>query len=522
MGARGNSGVILSQIVRGAADVLGETTNGIDAALDGPRAARRDRRGLPRRAPPGRGDDALGHPRARRGGGGAAPAIRSRSASCSSSSCGAGRRRSRARPTSCRSCATRASSTRAARGCRAPARRRRRRHRRADAGGAAVEEPTGIEAIHQELSRYRYCTVFLIEGEELDREALEAQLEQLGDSLLVVGDENAIKVHVHTDDPGAALSIGTRRRHDRPDRDREHARADAAARGAAARVVPDRAAREDRHRRGRRGRRQPASLREPRRAGRPDRDRRGRPDDEPVDRRARSRAVQSTRRGRGDHPPEQLEHRLAAEHAAAHADRTSRSCRPTRSRPGSRRWSPSTARAPPPRTRRRCAQPLAAVATGEVTIASRDVEINGIAIRKGDWLGLADGEPVAGGDDFDDVALAVVEQLLARAARAADAPDRRRAAAARRRSSSGSPRRIPRSRSTSRRAGSRTTRFCSARNRVRAPCGRSGSSSSRTTRSSARRSSSCSACARTSRSSPRSATAAPRSRRRASTGRTSC
>jgi uncharacterized protein len=53
----------------------------------------------------------------------------------------------------------------------------------------------------------------------------------------------------------------------------------------------------------------------------------------------------------------------------------------------------------------------AAVATGEVTLASRDVELNGLAIRRGDWLGLADGEPVAGGDAFVDVALAVVARL---------------------------------------------------------------------------------------------------------------
>ena len=37
-----------------------------------------------------------------------------------------------------------------------------------------------------------------------------------------------------------------------------------------------------------------------------------------------------------------------------------------------------------------------AVATGEVTIASRDVQMNGIPITKGDWLGLADGEPGRG------------------------------------------------------------------------------------------------------------------------------
>src|SRR5207248_89550 len=70
-------------------------------------------------------------------------------------------------------------------------------------------ERAGLDAIHLEQSRYRYCTVFVVEGEALDRDALEAQLERLGDSLLVVGDESALKVHVHTDEPGAALSLGT-------------------------------------------------------------------------------------------------------------------------------------------------------------------------------------------------------------------------------------------------------------------------------------------------------------------------
>ena len=53
----------------------------------------------------------------------------------------------------------------------------------------------------------------------------------------------------------------------------------------------------------------------------------------------------------------------------------------------------------------------AAVATGEVTRASRDVELEGVAIRGGAWLGLADGEPVVGGDDFADVAFEVVGRL---------------------------------------------------------------------------------------------------------------
>jgi uncharacterized protein len=52
------------------------------------------------------------------------------------------------------------------------------------------------------------------------------------------------------------------------------------------------------------------------------------------------------------------------------------------------------------------------VATGEVTKASRDVQLNGLSIREGDWLGLAGGRPVVRGDDFDDVTCEVVERLL--------------------------------------------------------------------------------------------------------------
>jgi len=53
------------------------------------------------------------------------------------------------------------------------------------------------------------------------------------------------------------------------------------------------------------------------------------------------------------------------------------------------------------------------VATGAVTVASRDVQLDGVSVRKGKWLGLADGLPVAGGETFDEVAGAVLERLLA-------------------------------------------------------------------------------------------------------------
>ena len=71
-----------------------------------------------------------------------------------------------------------------------------------------VTEELTETSIHHEESEYRYCTVFVVEGEELDPDALDARLEQLGDSLLVVGDESIAKVHVHTDEPAGALAVG--------------------------------------------------------------------------------------------------------------------------------------------------------------------------------------------------------------------------------------------------------------------------------------------------------------------------
>jgi hypothetical protein len=62
----------------------------------------------------------------------------------------------------------------------------------------------------------------------------------------------------------------------------------------------------------------------------------------------------------------------------------------------------------------RMGEVVAGVGTGAVTIASRDVETDGVAIHEGQWLGLADGLPVAGGESFEEVARAVVARLLDR------------------------------------------------------------------------------------------------------------
>jgi len=54
---------------------------------------------------------------------------------------------------------------------------------------------------------YRYCTNFAVTGDGLQPRAFIAALEEFGDSVLVVGDPTTLKVHVHTDDPDAATSV---------------------------------------------------------------------------------------------------------------------------------------------------------------------------------------------------------------------------------------------------------------------------------------------------------------------------
>ena len=49
---------------------------------------------------------------------------------------------------------------------------------------------------------------FVVEGDGLDLEGLHAELDPLGDSLLVTGDASVAKIHVHTDEPERALDVG--------------------------------------------------------------------------------------------------------------------------------------------------------------------------------------------------------------------------------------------------------------------------------------------------------------------------
>ncbi|MBO5796869.1 MAG: DAK2 domain-containing protein, partial [Clostridia bacterium] len=89
------------------------------------------------------------------------------------------------------------------------------------AGGAVVQgeasatvaaAPTQSAAASFEVDiEFPYCTEFIVARDksvDKDPTALRAYLESIGDSVVVVDDEDIIKVHVHTKDPGKALSAG--------------------------------------------------------------------------------------------------------------------------------------------------------------------------------------------------------------------------------------------------------------------------------------------------------------------------
>jgi DAK2 domain fusion protein YloV len=267
-------------------------------------------------------------------------------------------------------------------------------------------EAVSTDAIHQELSRYRYCTVFVVEGDDLDVGTIERELEQLGDSLLVVGDRTAVKVHVHTDEPGVALSLATRAgfvdgveiaNMHRQTEQREARLSDAAGAPTRSGVVAVVA--------GDGNRRLFESLGAARVVE-------GGQTMNP----STADLVAAVRGIAADEVlvlPNNSNVILAAEQAARLADRPVRVVHADSIPAGLAAMVAFDAERGAEENAAEMNEALAAVHTGEVTVASRDVEMNGLAIRKGAYLGLADGKPVAGGASFDEVADAVVERLLA-------------------------------------------------------------------------------------------------------------
>jgi DAK2 domain fusion protein YloV len=77
----------------------------------------------------------------------------------------------------------------------------------AEAPQVSHHEAPRLSRPRHEDSRFRYCTNFIVSGEGLVGRDFVPRLEGLGDSVLVVGDEVTLKVHVHTDEPEAAVAL---------------------------------------------------------------------------------------------------------------------------------------------------------------------------------------------------------------------------------------------------------------------------------------------------------------------------
>jgi DAK2 domain fusion protein YloV len=267
------------------------------------------------------------------------------------------------------------------------------------------EEQLGLEAIHQELSRYRYCTVFVVEGEKLDLDSLESELELLGDSLLVVGDPSAIKVHVHTDDPGRALSLGVARgviggveianMHEQALQREErllHAVPDDEAASAVVAVASGAGNR---------------ALFESGGAIVVDGGETMNPSTADL-----VAAIEAAPTAEVVVLPNNRNVIMAAEQAADHSSKRARVVPTTSLQAGLAALVAFDPSIDAEANAAALDDALAQLATGAVTVASRDVRLNGVDVRKGEWLGLADGEPVAGGVAFDDVVQAVLAKLL--------------------------------------------------------------------------------------------------------------
>jgi fatty acid kinase len=266
-----------------------------------------------------------------------------------------------------------------------------------------------VDAVHQELSRFRYCTVFVVEGERLEREALEARLDELGDSLLVVGDAEALKVHVHTDDPGAALSLGTAigvvEGVEIANMHVQTARREARLLHAVADPDPEALSDVVAVVAGEGNRALFASL------GATQVVEGGQTMNPSTE--ALLTAIEAARAPEVVVLPNNPNVLLAAEQAALLAAKPVEVVASRSIPAGLAAMVAYDSSAGAAANAAAMREAVATVATGEVATASRDAQVDGLAVRKGAFIGLAEGRAVAEGAEFDEVAAAVVERLLA-------------------------------------------------------------------------------------------------------------
>ncbi len=65
------------------------------------------------------------------------------------------------------------------------------------------------QAVGAEEVPFGYCTEFLLKGDDLESDDIRRRLEKRGVSLIVVGDESNVRIHIHTLDPGGVIRLAT-------------------------------------------------------------------------------------------------------------------------------------------------------------------------------------------------------------------------------------------------------------------------------------------------------------------------
>jgi len=276
--------------------------------------------------------------------------------------------------------------------------------------GEPLPEPTAAsqlspDAVHLAASRYRYCTSFVVEGQGLEREDLERDLAPLGDSLLVVGDESALKAHVHTNDPGAALRAGTAvgtierveisnmqlQTAQREERLSHHGADDR--RTAVVAVVAGEGNRRLFESMGATGIVDGGETMNP-------------STEELLDAIAGSGAAEAVVLTNNDNVV------LGARQAARLAEVPVHVIPTSSLQAGLGAMLAYDPTVDAEANASAMEELAGGIATGAVTVASRALSVDGLNVERGSYLGLADGEPVAGGTSFDSVAGSVVETLL--------------------------------------------------------------------------------------------------------------
>ena len=76
-------------------------------------------------------------------------------------------------------------------------------------GALADLQPAAQAELELPEEGWGYCTEFLIQGEGLDVDKLRSDIAAMGNSVLVVGDPELVRVHVHTDEPSKVINLAS-------------------------------------------------------------------------------------------------------------------------------------------------------------------------------------------------------------------------------------------------------------------------------------------------------------------------